>query len=557
MSHTTQSASSDSRPWTRRVAVLAGATAIAVTGGLVVAAPGQAAETVEDGAVSWGLMSTFRSYVGNQTAALPPIGALPVGERITVTAPATFDAAGTPAVAGRTETLPYLLPVTGGTLTDATHLQVDTAGGWQYHFPSHYFEIDISNVSVIVDGSKGTVVADVSTVVTGEFGDWEAGTYGGENVELAAIGNAQVARNGDTVTVQGSSVTLTAAGAEALPLYQEGEPLDSIQVSANLGQEPATPQEPTWSPQLSVSKQTGFNPDGSETVTVTGTGFNPNANISTRVPVKAGEPTGVYVVFGKFADTWQPSAGAPGGNRKVIEQKWALPKASKDQVAADYPAQAAALVELSPTGSFTATLAVRADESVEGKYGVYTYAVGGAASNASQELSIPIRFAGGPGEVDVDVTVPEQPVVPEPGEFIWRIDGGATAVSLGTAAVVGDHFAAQGELAPILVTDTRAGGLPWSVSAQVSDFVGAAGSFDGKFLGWTPTAAAGGGATAGAAVGSGFDSGNGLKDSRTLGSAASGHAPGSTNLGAGLGLKLPLSTPAGDYTGTLTLTAVS
>ncbi len=546
-----------------RALVAAGA-ALAVIAAGFMATPAHAADRpVDTGSVSWGLRDSFRNYVGRQTAALPPIGALPIGERITLTAPAQFDTAGTPAWAGSTsspnETLPYLLPASGGTFTDASHFTVQTSGAFHYHFPSHYFNIDVSNVAVVVDGASASVKADVSAVITGDFGDFKEGVYGGTGITLANIGSPDVSVNGNQLSINATNLTLTAAGAEALPLYPAGDPLDNLSLTVTLGDAPTTP---TFTPQLSVSKAGGFNPDGSETVTVTGTGFDPNANISTRQPVTVGQPSGVYVVFGRFADSWKPSAGVASSARKVISQKWAMPIASLNQVSTSFPSQAASLVELKADGSFTATLQVLVDDSVTGNYGVYTYAGGGAAANATQELSVPISFAvpgTTTGDLDIDVTVPTTPVDPEePGEFVWRIDGGTTAVNLGTATIAGDHFAASGQLAPVVVTDTRAGTPGWSVNAQVSDFTGTAGSFDGKYLGWTPAVtSAGGGASAGATVASGFVSGSGLKDSRTLGSASTGHEAGSATLGAGLDLQLPLDTAAGDYKGTLTLTAVS
>lgn len=157
---------------------------------------------------------------------------------------------------------------------------------------------------------------------------------------------------------------------------------------------------------------------------------------------------------------------------------------------------------------------------------------------------------------DIAVVVPETPV--EPGEFIWSIDGSNDLVDLGTAVRTGDHFAASGAINPVRVTDTRAEAPAWSVSAQVGDFSTGTTTFDGKYLGWTPSVSDNeGGAVAGAAVASGFDSGNGLKDSATLGSAAAGHTLGSSLLGADLQLKLPVSVGAGSYTATLTLTALS
>lgn len=157
---------------------------------------------------------------------------------------------------------------------------------------------------------------------------------------------------------------------------------------------------------------------------------------------------------------------------------------------------------------------------------------------------------------DIAVVVPEPQV--EPGEFVWSIDGSNDLVDLGTAVQNGDHYAASGAINPVRVTDTRAEAPAWSVSAQVSDFSTGTTTFDGKYLGWTPAVTENeGGAVPGAAVASGFDSGNGLKDSATLGSATAGHTLGFSLLGADLQLKLPVSVGAGSYTATLTLTALS
>jgi hypothetical protein len=156
----------------------------------------------------------------------------------------------------------------------------------------------------------------------------------------------------------------------------------------------------------------------------------------------------------------------------------------------------------------------------------------------------------------LQVVVPEQE--PEPGEFIWSIDGTNGLVDLGTAVKSGDHFAASGTINPVRVTDTRAGAPTWSISGQVSQFSSGGETFAGKYLGWSPFVTENaGGAVAGAAVASGFDSGNGLADSSTLGSADAGHTLGSSLLGADLDLKLPLTVTDGTYQAMLTLTALS
>ena len=158
-----------------------------------------------------------------------------------------------------------------------------------------------------------------------------------------------------------------------------------------------------------------------------------------------------------------------------------------------------------------------------------------------------------PGTQNLQVTVPAAV-----GEFVWAIDGTNGLVDLGTAVASGDHYAASGSINPVRVTDTRQNGPQWSISAQVGDFTSGSTSFSGKYLGWSPSiVVAGGGAAAGAAVQSGFDGGDGLSVSSTLGHAPAGHTSGSATLGAELGLKIPVDVTNGVYQATLTLTALS
>ncbi|MFJ6653426.1 hypothetical protein ACIQLJ_11575 [Microbacterium sp. NPDC091313] len=158
------------------------------------------------------------------------------------------------------------------------------------------------------------------------------------------------------------------------------------------------------------------------------------------------------------------------------------------------------------------------------------------------------------GDQSVVVTVPEQGA----GEFTWTIEGTSRLVDLGVASEQLDHYYAEGEIVPIRIQDTRAGNPEWSLTAQVSDFSAGGEAVSSKYLGWTPEVIeTAGDAVAGAPVPSGFDSGEGLSVARTLASAATGHERGSSLVGADLELKLPLETPRGTYTATITLTALS
>ncbi|MEN0128549.1 MAG: HtaA domain-containing protein [Brevundimonas sp.] len=530
----------------RAARAVAGAGALAlVATAAVIALPASAADaktvTASSGDLAWGFRQAFRSYVGG--AGNP----LPAAERITVGAPATFDAAGTAAVAGNDASKPYLFPVTGGSVTSADDVRIETSGSVVYHYPAHTFTATVKDVTVVVADGVGTLVGDLSVALT------TGGTSGGDDVVLGTIIGVDVDVDADSVSVTGTGVKLSAAGATALQGFlAAGSDLDGFSVSAALD----APAQ-VWNPSITVSKTSGFDRAGTESVTITGTGFDPDVNKSTRPPVTPGASTGVYVTFGRFADVWRPSAGAASSTRPVTSQKWALPQASLTQVAADYPTQAPSLVELKADGSFTATLDVKAATATSGNYGIYVYAAGGASANAGQEIFVPISFVG---DVSVGVDVPKAPdPEPEPGVFAWTIQGSG-AVSLGTAAAGAQGFTATGELPTIVVKDTRDNAPAFSLAGQAGNFRSADGAhtFGGQALGWTPKVTNNGaGALAGSAVSAGSTATSGLRSTSTLVSAATGHAKGEVTVGAKLDLVAPADVAPGSYTATLTLTALS
>ena len=124
--------------------------------------------------------------------------------------------------------------------------------------------------------------------------------------------------------------------------------------------------------------------------------------------------------------------------------------------------------------------------------------------------SVTIHANHGDGQ-DIQVAVPTA----APGEFGWTVDGHNGLVDLGTAVEHGDYFEASGQINPITVSDTRSSQAPWSISSSVGDFQDGTNTFSGKYLGWTPKLVqTGAGATPGAAVQSGYDSGDGLSVAR-------------------------------------------
>lgn len=151
--------------------------------------------------------------------------------------------------------------------------------------------------------------------------------------------------------------------------------------------------------------QTTFLPSGSHQVTVTGSGFDPALATGTRPPL-SGRPGGTYVVFGKFAEAWKPSAGAPSSARKNSSQKWAV--LAEDM--ATIGGSAGGAVELKADGTFEATVtvdkaaidAVATDPALV-NYGIYTYPGSGAAQPL-YETYTPVTFAKSASTTAVQVT---------------------------------------------------------------------------------------------------------------------------------------------------------
>jgi hypothetical protein len=136
---------------------------------------------------------------------------------------------------------------------------------------------------------------------------------------------------------------------------------------------------------LSVSQATCL--EVGDEVTVTGSGYTTTGNLGTRPPLQ-GQPGGVYVLFGEFADPWRPSQGAAGAARRSIVQQWALPASSYAFMSAfGQPG----LVQMTPQGGFTTTLTIEAPVGQNPTLGIATYA-GSGSVNAGEELLVPVSF---------------------------------------------------------------------------------------------------------------------------------------------------------------------
>ena len=151
-----------------------------------------------------------------------------------------------------------------------------------------------------------------------------------------------------------------------------------------------TPLSFSTAPTIGVSKTTGISPLG-ETLTITGYNFGPagTATNGTRPPL-AGQYGGAYVAFGKFPDTWKPSASVPSSARKTGSVVWVVNPESVATVTTS-PGSA---VAINADGTFSVTLPVSrgyTGEPTTGNYGIYTYP-GSGSTYAAFETFTPIAF---------------------------------------------------------------------------------------------------------------------------------------------------------------------
>ncbi|WP_396659428.1 HtaA domain-containing protein, partial [Microbacterium sp.] len=244
------------------------------------------------------------------------------------------------------------------------------------------------------------------TVITQRWGVAEADFGGAVN---AGNGGFPIAADGSfsmDILVSASEADDLLRGNYGIYTYPgSGATHAPFETFTPLSFEPAPAPEPVYEPVLAVFADDGITPIGDtplkagDTIVVKGSGYDPGANVGGRgVPIPNTLPQGTYVVFGSFADVWQPSAGAPSSSRAVGAQKWALAASVLDQVPPQYQgAIRAQWVELAPDGTFTAELTLEdvVPPASGGTYGVYTYGAGGVV-NAAQEQSVALDYASAP-----------------------------------------------------------------------------------------------------------------------------------------------------------------
>ncbi len=156
--------------------------------------------------------------------------------------------------------------------------------------------------------------------------------------------------------------------------------------------------------------------------------------------------------------------------------------------------------------------------------------------------------------IEIQANVPE--IGEAEGNLTLTVADGVVALDGGKN--IGDRLRFLGQLPTVSVTDSRsnavAGTGGWTVSGQATDLSSQGQTIRAQHLGWTPsTAAAKPGVTLGSPVRTVMGEGTGLGAPATLATASTDGRLGTTDLGAEIGLEVPVDTRAGEYTGALSV----
>jgi len=421
-------------------AALAGATLV----GLGTAAPAQAAPTpISNASLTWGLNGyaqvgifgpwIFKDVTGNVTQLVGSVSGGSQTEYVVDPVPATSMPVSTP------QKTPNAVKFTAGTGTADPDTGVATLS-WTGSYTVNAYPPQYNAPNEIYSNPQLTVAADGSGQLTMNFALGAGEDMGGTptpaqdfgRVTLLTFDAGSSARTEPdafrlTPDYQGVEVTLPDGSAQVRNCTTDGGatgwwgswPQEFVSVipgsvrphfystgcSGMQDYKPALPLDLdlNTTPEVTVSKTTLL-PNGAQQVTVTGSGFYPELAIGTRPPL-SGKPAGSYVVFGRFAEVWKPSAGAPTSARPNSEQKWAVPAES----IATIGGAAAGAIELTPQGTFSTTLtidkaAIDAKAST-GNYGIYTYP-GSGAVQPLYETYTPITFAKAKPTVSISAKNP-------------------------------------------------------------------------------------------------------------------------------------------------------
>ncbi|MFJ9391031.1 Ig-like domain-containing protein [Nocardioides sp. NPDC101246] len=310
----------------------------------------------------------------------------------------------------------------------------DASISWDGDFTVVYYSgmsfFYVSDPELTVDNGVGTVTATLSGYGSdmNDTGAWTE--LAPAEVTLATLSGVDVTETGLVVTpdylgveyeapANGTPQTRTGTTWGAFPQsfvdYQVGVGSASYWYSSGgsadvrkptIPLEVVVPETPVAEQASVTVSRTSVPESGQTTVTVEGTGFDPAQATGVRPPL-AGKPAGAYVAFGKVADLWKPSEGAPSTSRVNSSVNWAV---LADDIATIGGPEAGA-IELRPDGTFTAELIIdkaaldaKATDPALTGYGIYTYA-GSGAVQAAYETFTPITFTAVKASSSVSTSV--------------------------------------------------------------------------------------------------------------------------------------------------------
>jgi putative cell wall-binding protein len=352
----------------------------------------------------------------------------------------------------------------------ADDADITWTGDFTVAFYSGLTQYSVSNPHLVVEGGSGSVTATLSGYGTDRSDPTAFVTLPDTVVTLADLTGVDVTDTGFEATPEYLGVAITAPEGASPQVttgdnwgsfpqsfvdfqgltgqssywYSSGGSSDAGKVALPIGVKHA------GAPQVTVSKTTGLNPE-TDTVTVTGSGFLPNAPATSGArPPLLGKFGGVYVSFGTFLDTWKASEGAPSSARKASSTQWAIDAADVASVGG----AAAGAVAIGADGTFTVQLTVKKNFTgalANGNYGIYTYP-GSGAVYAPFETFTPLSFAlpeasriDGADRYEVAATI-SQTSHPETADTVYVANGAVFSDALSAAP------AAAAEDAPLLLT---------------------------------------------------------------------------------------------------------
>lgn len=331
---------------------------------------------------TWGIRSSYRSYVAG-----------PIGQGSITTQQGVSWQDGPGAGKG-----PFTWPVDWSTFDQGTETgTVQLKGGVETKAHPigdvHALETSFWNPRLEIDGDDGILYADLTfRPYAGTAPDPIPSVQSALDVPFATVDLSGV----DWTPSESGGYSISAAAMVGIPAAMDligwdefyGNPVALDPLTINFNPTLMGPQL-IDTPTIVVSETEDLRPG--DTIAVWGTGFDPAGHVGTRPPL-AGQPSGAYVVFGRFAPTWQPSTGAASSTRHVIAQRWGLPQAQ--HLALDATQTNPSFIRIDEYGRFEALLTVGAGTATTGVYGVYTYP-GAGGVNATQELAVPVELITG------------------------------------------------------------------------------------------------------------------------------------------------------------------